>query len=90
MAREILGGYGPDANKPQRARASSGGITAARDVNRYQKPQGPTSIGNRKVGLGGDNYGPSGFQGQTTCPPVSSQGGGPGLGGSRRPKGAQR
>jgi hypothetical protein len=88
MARPILSEYGPDAKKPQAARASSGGITAARDVNKYRPPQGPTSIGNRKVGLGGDNYGHSGFQGATSCP--SKETGGPGLGGKNKGPGVNR
>ena len=88
MAKGILSYYGKDAKKPQVARASSGGITSARGVNKYQKPQGPTSIGNRRVGLGGDNLGPCGTQGSYSTP--VSEGGGVGLGGDRNPKGSQR
>ena len=58
MARPILSEYGPDANKPQAARATSGGVTSARDVRAYQPPMGPTSINNpQSPGLHGDNYG---------------------------------
>jgi hypothetical protein len=88
MARGILSEYGPDAKKSQVSRASSGGVTQARDVNKYRKPQGPTSIGNRRVGLGGDNLGVCGTQGHHAGP--GSESGGPGLGGSRREKGSQR
>lgn len=87
MARGILSEYGPDAKKPQAARVSSGGITRSRDVNRYQKPQGPTSIGNRRVGLGGDNLGVCGTQGRHG---MGSEGGSPGLHGERKSKGSQR
>jgi hypothetical protein len=87
MARGILSEYGRDTQKPQAGRASSGGITSARDVSKYQKPQGPTSIGNRRVGLGGDNMGSCGTQGRHAGP---SEGGGPGLGGDRSRKGSQR
>ena len=88
MARGILSEYGPDAKKTQVARATSGGITKARDVNKYQKPYGPTSIGNRRVGLGGKNYGPCGVQGHHAGP--SGERGSPGLGGDRKRKGSQR
>lgn len=38
-------------------RISSGGQQTPRDVHNYSHPVGPTSIGNRGPGLGGDNYG---------------------------------
>ena len=88
MARGILSEYGRDAHKPQAPRATTGGITRARDVNKYQKPQGPTSIGNKKVGLGGENFGYCGTQGQHDV--GTSQSGKPGLGGDRKRKGSQK
>lgn len=86
MARPILSEYGPNAPKRQAARATSGGIKEARDVNSYQKPQGPTSIGNRKVGLGGTNYGNT--PGFNECPKGGS--GSPGLGGRNLGPGVNR
>lgn len=86
MARPILSEYGPDASKRQAARATSGGVKKARDVNAYQKPQGPTSIGNRGVGLGGKNYGNT--PGFNTCP--TGEGGSPGLGGRNLGPGVNR
>jgi len=88
MARGILSEYGRDANKTQVPRATMGGITHARDVNKYQKPQGPTSISNKRVGLGGENLGYCGTQGHHHNP--SGESGGPGLGGSRKRKGSQK
>jgi hypothetical protein len=88
MARGILSEYGRDANKPQVPRATKGGITRARDVNNYQKPQGPTSISNKRVGLGGENFGYCGSQGHHHAP--GGQSGGPGLGGERKRKGSQK
>lgn len=78
MARPILSEYGRDAKKPQRARAECGGVTEARDVNKYRPPSGPTSISNRGPGLGGSNYG--------NAPFVSPKGGSgsPGLGGKNK------
>jgi len=88
MARGILSEYGRDAHKSQAPRATAGGIMRARDVNNYKKPQGPTSISNKRVGLGGENFGYCGTQGHHHTP--SGQSGGPGLGGERKRKGSQR
>jgi hypothetical protein len=83
MARDVMSG-GP---RRAESRAKSGGFTSARDVQGYRKPQGPTSIGNRKVGLGGDNYGVCGTQSHYAGP---SESGSPGLHGMRKGHGSQR
>jgi hypothetical protein len=88
MARPILSEFGPDADKPQAARATCGGVTEARDVMNYKPPQGPTSIGNQKVGLGGEVY-KMGSQGPSASSP--SEGGSAGLHGeATKPGGSQR
>lgn len=58
---EILGEYGPGSSQPQRERASNGGCCEPKDVHNYQHPVGPTSIGNRGPGLGGETH-PQGTQ----------------------------
>jgi hypothetical protein len=90
MARPILSEFGPDASKPQAARATCGGVTMSgkRDVMNYKPPQGPTSIGNQRVGLGGEVY-KMGSQGPSASSP--SEGGGAGLHGEAiKPGGSQR
>jgi len=58
MPRDVLREYGPESAQPQKPRATSGGVTAARDVRNYSPPQGPTSINNPKSpGLHGTNHG---------------------------------
>ena len=65
MARGILSEYGPDADKPQAARATSGGITQAKDVMGYASPVGPTTFGHNSPGLANrNNYGNAGSQGK--------------------------
>src|SRR5215472_6813383 len=65
MARSILGEYGPDADKPQAPRATSGGYTSARDVMNYSSPVGPTTFGHNSPGLANrNNYGNAGSQGK--------------------------
>ena len=87
MARGILSEYGPDARKKQAARAKSGGCTSAGDVNRYRAPQGPTSITNRGVGLGGDVF----ERGTQNLSSVNcGEGGSPGLGGRNKGMGVNR
>lgn len=56
MARDILGEYGPDSSQPQRARASSGGVTQAKPLP-YCPPQGPKGQMHQGPGLGGTNHG---------------------------------
>lgn len=62
MAREILGGFGPERSI-EGNRARSGGVTSARDVHNYSPPVGPKGIEHRGVGLGGDNHGNTSTQG---------------------------
>ena len=88
MARGILSEFGPDSAKPQAARATSGGVKQARDVMGYRPPQGPTSIGNRGVGLGGENLGVCGTQGKYGT--GVSESGSPGLHGENRGMGTNR
>ncbi len=88
MARGILSEFGPDANKPQAGRATRGGVERFRDVMGYSPPKGPTSIGNRGVGLGGDNLGCRGTQGKYGV--GASESGSPGLGGDNQGMGTNR
>lgn len=56
--RDILSEYGRDSGGPQRPRATSGGVTMARDVMNYKPPCGPTNINDPKSpGLHGHNCG---------------------------------
>ena len=87
MARDILSEYGDDVPKKAAGRAKSGGVKTAKSLP-YSTPQGPTSLGNRGPGLGGDNYGACGVQGPKAARP--REGGGVGLGGENRGKGVNR
>jgi len=77
MARKIM----QDVSRKEVSNRA-GGVTRARDVLSYAMPKGPTSIGNRAVGLGGKNHGPCGTQGCYSIKESSS--GRPGLGGTNR------
>lgn len=60
---DILKEFGNDSSQPQQGRASSGGVTTARDVRNYSPPQGPKNINDPKgPGLHGDNCGTCGTQ----------------------------
>jgi len=61
-----------------------GGKPKERDVNKYQMPKGPTSLGNHGPGLGGEVT----THGQPKS--YGKQGGKPGLGGIKHPSGSQR
>ena len=78
------------APSPKRAesRASSGGVKKSRDVNNYQKPQGPIGISRVGVGLGGVNHGPCGTQGHHDD--LVGVSGSPGLHGEGRGMGTNR
>lgn len=85
MAKDILGGFGPE----RRTHDMDTGYTppikypSARDVMNYATPQGPMGImGHNKPGLGGENCGNAGTQGKTTCRGDSS--GSPGLHGTNK------
>jgi hypothetical protein len=78
MARPILSEFGPDANKPQAASATSGGCTSARDVMNYSAPVGPTTFSHASPGLANrNNYGNAGSQGKYSNPITTS--GAPGV-----------
>jgi hypothetical protein len=85
MARDILSEYGNNISKPQRARATTGGVKSAGDVNSYRSPTGPTNINDTcGPGLHGTNHG----NGQKCY--ATSGSGSPGLHGDNRRKGTQR
>jgi hypothetical protein len=63
--RDILGEYGPEADKPQEPRATCGGITEAKKLP-YSPPVGPIGLGNNSPGLGGANCGNAGSQGKSS------------------------
>jgi hypothetical protein len=66
-----------------------GGKPMMRDVMNYSPPQGPKSMSNNSVGLGGTNIGCCGTQGMHGAPGARSSGS-PGLGGERMPTGGQQ
>lgn len=58
MARDILGGFGPNSSQPQVAPASNGGDPRTKDVRNYATPQGPKGIMDpQSPGLHGTNHG---------------------------------
>jgi len=61
MAREILGGFGPERSI-EGNRASGGGTQTPRDVHNYSPPVGPKGIMHEGPGLGGNNCGNCGTQ----------------------------
>lgn len=90
MGRDILSGFGNDSGAGDKPRATSGGITRARDVMGYQPPTGPIGI-NRTPGpgLGGANLGCCGTQGGDGVS-GDGAGGSPGLHGKNRGMGSNR
>ena len=65
MARDILSGFGPESSQPQKASATCGGVTEAKDVMDYQPPTGPKYIMRTGPGLRGrTNFGNAGSQGK--------------------------
>lgn len=88
MAREILGGFGPERDI-QGNRASGGGAQTPRDVMNYAAPQGPTTFSHKGPGLANhNNYGNCGSQGTSSTSATSS--GSPGLHGTDRGMGTNR
>jgi hypothetical protein len=64
MPRDILSEFGRDANKPQAARATCGGVTEAKPLD-YSPPKGPSNINDPKTpGIHGTNHGSCGTQGK--------------------------
>lgn len=60
MARDILGGFGPDTQKSQASPADCGGCLTPSDVMNYKPPVGPSNINDPKSpGLHGTNHGNS-------------------------------
>ena len=64
MAREILGEYGPDAHKPQAARATKGGCTEAKTIENYKHPHGPKDQMHEGPGHSDSTVHPCGTQGR--------------------------
>ncbi len=80
MARDILGGFGPNSRQSQTPSASCGGVLPGdtKDVRNYQMPQGPKNIMDSKSpGLHGSNHGIQNGPDQG-----GSHSGSPGLGGT--------
>ncbi|MBZ5616237.1 MAG: hypothetical protein LAO23_19690 [Acidobacteriia bacterium] len=64
MAREILGGFGPERSI-EGNRASGGGAQTPRDVHNYSPPVGPSNVNDSKSpGIHGTNHGCCGTQGK--------------------------
>lgn len=61
MAREILGGFGPDTPKEQAPRRSGSGQVECKPL-RYDPPKGPTNQMEKGPGLHGANHGNCGTQ----------------------------
>ena len=77
MARGILSEYGPDADKPQAAPCTRGGVMQAKELP-YATPVGPTTFGHSGPGLANrNNYGNAGSQGKYSNPITTS--GAPGI-----------
>ena len=52
MSRDILSEFGPDSPANQKPRATSGGVTRAKELP-YSPPQGPKNQYHERPGLGG-------------------------------------
>lgn len=64
MARDILSEFGNDSGAGDKPRATSGGVTSAKELP-YSPPQGPKGINDSQTpGLHGDNHGNCGTQGR--------------------------
>jgi hypothetical protein len=82
MARPILSEFGPDADKPQAAPCTTGGVMQAKEMP-YANPVGPTTFGHSGPGLAGrNNYGNAGSQGKYSNEITTS--GSPGIGGENK------
>jgi len=77
MSRPILSEFGPDASKPQAARATCGGVKDFKELP-YDPPVGPTTFKHEGPGLANrNNYGNAGSQGKYQTPISTS--GAPGI-----------
>jgi hypothetical protein len=90
MPRDILSEYGRDSGAGNQPRASSGGVTSARDVMGYSPPVGPKNINDPKgPGLHGHNCGPCGTQ-EASSISTDRLSGGPGNGGTNHGNGGSQ
>jgi hypothetical protein len=72
MARPILSEFGPDAEKPQAAPCTRGGVMEAKELP-YAVPVGPTTFAHQGPGLAQrNNYGNAGSQGKYDLPAATS------------------
>jgi hypothetical protein len=72
MTRDILGEFGPEADKPQVARATGGGCMDVKNLP-YDPPVGPTTFSHSGPGLANrNNYGNAGSQGKYSNPITTS------------------
>ena len=77
MARDILGGFGPNSSQPQASSARSGGVTSAKELP-YSPPIGPKGVmSGESPRLHGSNHGVSNGSSQG-----GSHSGSPSIGGT--------
>jgi hypothetical protein len=92
--KDILGMYSDNSLPKVKSKGNNmvrgGGMPVERDVMNHANPSTPgyDHHATGAPGLGGTNYGNSGFQGAKSCPPSGQ--GGPGLGGRNKGTGTNR